>query len=342
MGKKILYLFPKDTKEELNSIASGVVPSERLYGFLEIQELGYEATVADFHKSRAARSIALMLRQRGIILPTFRSILQLKGQDVVVIKDNLQLIVPLIAKILGKKVIFFDSLFLLPRNFLKKAFFKFILKLSYKVVSFSKYQSSLWADLYPQQKNKFVSTPYSMDTSFYKPVEKILDSKRLNILAVGRDPGRSFEVLNGLAQDSEVQIHLVTLPYLLNKVQKSSSIKLYSYISYNELFELYGKCDLSIVALKQGLQYPSGIRAVFESVLLGVPVVCDKNEILLEYLDDDDVFYCDTSNIVELLATLNMAYSNKKLCEEKIRNSRLKIRMLDIKGVVRDFANEIK
>src|SRR5690606_6400601 len=55
-------------------------------------------------------------------------------------------------------------------------------------------------------------------------------------------------------------------------------------LSYEELFALYRECAVVVVPLKPGITYPSGIRALFEAMVLNRPRVATRNEVLLEYM----------------------------------------------------------
>jgi len=300
-AKKILYLFPHPVKNTIAEIAAGSAPTERMYGLIELRHCGWTVNTCDSRFEGYFGSFCKFLRAYGIFILDFRSIIEIKRHDIVIVKDDFSLLTTVVAKLLGKQIIYLDSMFNIPKKWWKRKLIKLNILGADAVIAYSKLQIDLWSRELKIDSSKFTFLPYTVDTSFYKPLKPNSTDSNY-ILAVGRDSGRDFATLINAVKGTGLRLKLVTLPYLLPAdVKNESFIDLYERLSYRELFQLYADATLAVVPLKENISYPSGIRAVYEAALLEKATVLTRTAILEDYVEGDkDVLYVSPNNVTEL------------------------------------------
>lgn len=307
MGKfakntRILFLFPKPVKRELYLIENHQAPSERLYGMYELIKQGYMVDYTDvFYEGPFARFYSFMRRCKIKWLP-LTVLLKIIRSDVVLIKDDFYTLAALAARLTGKKVIYKDSIFIPPKSLFRKVQALVNIALAHKIIAFSKSQIDLWRPVFPRYANKFEYIFYPLDKQFYVKSSRV-DEEKSTLLSVGRDLGRDNHTLHAAVKRLNQSLDLVTLPYLLSAgIKEDPKVAIHQYISYAELFSIYSRSFCSIVPLKKGISYPSGIRAIMEAMALSVPVVAAKTPVLQEYFEDGkDIIYYEPENVDDLI-----------------------------------------
>ena len=102
-----------------------------------------------------------------------------------------------------------------------------------------------------------------------------------------------------------MKLKLVTVPYILENIRFDKDIvEIYQDISYEKLFELYSNASVVVVPLKEGLSYPSGIRAIVECLALNKPVIVSATEYIKANLKPSKVIKFVKPNDVEDLKRL--------------------------------------
>tara|TARA_B100000315_G_scaffold249968_1_gene282002 strand:- start:692 stop:1879 length:1188 start_codon:yes stop_codon:yes gene_type:complete len=68
---------------------------------------------------------------------------------------------------------------------------------------------------------------------------------------------------------------------------------------------------------------------VAEFIYCGKSVVCSRTQGILNYFDDDDLFFFEPGNIVDFSSKVLMVYNDSELVRTKIYNSKQKVKSLD-------------
>lgn len=280
----VLYLFPHPLEPILDEIAAGRAPSERAYGFLELRAHGWQVGYSDHrHRRGWARLFAVLNRFVRLLDPgTLRTIAR---YDIVLVKDEFSLLLTILARLMGCKVVYLDAMFAYPRRLWRRLSCWLNVRLASSVVCYSRTQAEEWAHHLGVPASRFDVVPYGMDVPFYEPVHS--EPQQPYVLAVGRDPGRDFLTLLEALEGTRVGLKLITLPYLLpSRTAELPWVEILERVSYEELFRTYAGAIAAVVPLKAGLTYPSGIRAVCEGILLGKPVIATRTPVLEESFEE--------------------------------------------------------
>src|SRR5690606_5037417 len=86
-----------------------------------------------------------------------------------------------------------------------------------------------------------------------------------------------------------LRLKLVTLPYLIpDNARNHPNVEVLQRLPYDKLFELYANAASVVVPLKEGISYPSGIRAVLEALALNKAAIVTRTPVLEEYFHEGD------------------------------------------------------
>ena len=313
--KKLLFLFPGPAKQYVEQIEAYEIPSERLYGVMELQKNGWNVEICDNRFEGMAGSVIKFFRKYAINLIAPKTICAINKADIVIVKDRFSLMTSLTAKLLGKKLVYYDSMRQVPKRFWRKCLVWLSLKLADAVIGYSKTQIQLWAKSFNLPETLFHAFRYTIDTSFYQcpPAKTSYAKNAPYILAVGRDMGRDFLTLARALEGSKIGLKLVTLPYLVTHVVKEHPwVEIYERLSYDDLFKLYRDAQIVVIPLKEQLSYPSGIRGVLEAMALGKATICTRTAVLEESFTDGKEIVFVTPNDAETLRKQIM-----QLCENE-------------------------
>jgi len=312
--RKYIFMYPDIARPTIGEIEKGRAPRERLAGFYQLKEQGWDVEISD---SRWEGKLAVVRRRfkRYFTIPSVKMFKDWWPADVIVIKDDFSLFLTLSAKILGKKLVYLDSMFAIPKSKIRKYFIKLNLLFSDKIICFSETQANLWANTFGVSRSKFRVSHYCVDVDFYRKNHTSEIKKGKSIIAIGRDVGRDFYILIDAVKEKEFPLTLVTLPYLLSDVDvlpKYVSVK--EKLSYEELFRLYSQSSISVVSLKGALTYPSGIRAVMEAMLQGVPVIATRTPVLEEYFSNgEDILFVEAGSAKDLSEKIDSLLKDEAL-----------------------------
>ncbi|WP_137166282.1 glycosyltransferase [Salinimonas lutimaris] len=277
---KILLLFPHPIKPTFEAIDKGDMPRERLYGFYELmKDPQYTIYDSDSRFEGTADKIAAKFRAYGANPVDHKTLAKIAKVDVIVVKDNVSSMVSLTARLLGKPVIYYDSLFPIPKWAIKRFFLKRCLASCQKVVGYNyqqveDYERELGVPLL----QKYKHLDFLLDETFYNKVYQQAPEpqERGYILSIGRDVGRDFKTLIEASKRTGHKVKLITLPYLLTGIELPDNVEVLQNISYEALFTLYKGASAVVVPLKHNLSYASGIRAIMESLVLSKPSVVSE------------------------------------------------------------------
>ena len=311
----ILFLFSRKVTGEISRIEAGEIPSEILYGYMELKNNGWQVDISDNRHEGLFGKLNHMIKTYGINLINFSTIIRIKNSDVVIVKGDFSIMTTLVCRILGKKIIYKDSMFDIPTRFWKRWSAFINLRLASAVIAYSRHQADIWEKRFKLNKSAIKTMHYCIDTNFY-PELKYDPANKSQAISVGRDPGRDYDCLSKASELNNIEVKLVTLSYLLSKkILNNRNIEVLQRIPYSDLFNLYENSVISIVPLSKGLNYPTGIRGTLESLAIGMPTIATRTPVLEEYFKDKEhLLYVDaedehalSSAMIELTENENLA-----------------------------------
>jgi glycosyltransferase involved in cell wall biosynthesis len=303
--RSVVFLYPDVASPTIKDIEAGVAPRELLTGLYQVREAGWDVRISDARWTAGSASLRRKLA-RFIELPNWQTLRDFRQADIVVVKDAFSAVLTTMARLLGKKIVYLDAMFAIPRRWWPRASIRFSLAHADAVVAFSASQAGLWAETFGIELQKFTTAPYCVDTNFYTLAQPWRPKRPPYVLAVGRDLGRDFDTLIDAAEMAGIDVKLVTLPYLLSERTGRKHVEVLERLTYPELFRLYAQASAAVVPLKQGVTYPSGIRATLESMALGVPTIASRTPVLEEYFTEgEDVVLVPPEDPEALAATLH-------------------------------------
>jgi glycosyltransferase involved in cell wall biosynthesis len=202
------------------------------------------------------------------------------------------------------------------------------------IVSYSRYQIELWCKEFAVSADKFVLLPYAIDVDFYtRGIEKAKTSLNKNepfVFAAGRDLGREYATLVRATKKAGVKLKLVIPPYLVpTEANNNPNVEILTNLPYVQLFNIYAQATMVVVPLRKGVDYPSGIRAVLESLLIGKATIATYTPILNEYIpkNSDALIYVEPENenalysaIVNIKNDIHLRLNLEKCGPELVKN----------------------
>jgi glycosyltransferase involved in cell wall biosynthesis len=320
-GPSVLYMFPHDAAPLVADVRAGRSPRERLYGALELEEMGWRVEYADERWTGPLARRRETLR-RFVELPSLGTMRRMRAFDIAIVKDEFALAHLAGARLSGCRLVYLDAMFDPPRRFWRRWSAAANLRHADLVVAYSRAQAQEWEQGYGLPAGQIRVLPFCMDTQFYPRVERRLEG-RPYVLAIGRDVGRDFRTLVDAAEAADVDVKLVTLSYLIpDNARNNPRVEVFQRIPYAELFALYARAAACVVPLKPGITYPSGIRAVMEGVLLGVPTIASHTPALEEYFSRaEHVWYATAEDIGALSDALSVVTRDPEGSEARARHA---------------------
>ena len=149
--------------------------------------------------------------------------------------------------------------------------------------------------------DKFKFLPFCVDTEFWSNKNNKDITKNQNIIFVGNDGNRDFELLINLAENLQEFNFIVISSSESFKEVNLPNVKIYNgfwgseQISDVDLRELYLNSKLSIIPLKDSYQ-PSGQSVALQSMSLGIPVMITKTKGFWQknlFLNNENIIFVD-------------------------------------------------
>lgn len=301
---KILYLYLNPIKLTYQKILAGELPSNHLYGYIELEKLGYDVSHKDSQPRGPLRKLTNFLNKRlGIYLKDFKTLYNFRNYDVIVIKGPFSTQVTIACRLLNKKLVYLDPILRLPRSYIRRFFLKINLELADGSIVFSRTQFNLIQQVFNVNDTKLKLIPFSLDTNFFKPAVSANQYEKPFILSVGMDLGRDYATLIESMKGLDIDLKIVTLPYLLKGLDfNKPNIQILSHLSYKELFELYAESLFVVIPIKKwATQYSSGTTSLLEAKLLDKAVIATASKPLEEYLENTNgVIYVEPENVPDI------------------------------------------
>lgn len=301
-GMRIHYVYPSPMEADMAQVENHVAPSDRMYGLVELRNLGHEVDFSDWRFSSRIARCTTFLRPAANLADLY-TLPSRRRYDVVVVKDAFSTLLTLSGRARRLPIVYLDALFAQPRRILTTLLHRANLAMADGHVVYSRRQASEWTTRFRLAETSLQYVPYCIDLSFYRAASvKCAPSASPYIVSVGRDMGRSFGTLIDAVGGLGLHVKLVTLPYLLREVDtRHPCVEIFQHLSYAELFELYAGALLVVIPLKDGLSYPSGVRGLLEALALGKAVVATRTPVLEEYVPErNGVLYVPANDTMAL------------------------------------------
>ncbi len=322
---KVLMLFPHVAQALIDATLRGEEPRERLYGLVELREMGWTVDVAD---SRFDGLSGWLRRRFGWLMNPidFRTAIKIARSDILLVKDDFSLMAAIVGRVLGKRVIFLDSMFEIPRRFWRRWSALLCIRLAHRVYAFSRSQVALWVRALDLDEASFRCTRFTVDVPFYR-AEHRRGAASPYVFAVGRDTGRDFQSLVDAMHGLQAALKLVTLPYLSRRLDPGDvELNVVERVSYQQLFNLYAGAAAAVVPLRSGITYPSGIRAVLEAMALGTPVVATRTPVLEEFFQHEQhLLYAEAGDADSIRRQLDRIFEDREFADAMAMRARREI-----------------
>ena len=149
--------------------------------------------------------------------------------------------------------------------------------------------------------DRFKFSPFCVDTEFWSNKNNKDITKNQNIIFVGNDGNRDFDLLIKLAENLKEFNFIVISSSESFKELSLPNVKIYNgflgseQISDLDLKELYLDSKLSIIPLKDSYQ-PSGQSVALQSMSLGIPVMITKTKGFWQknlFLNNENIIFVD-------------------------------------------------
>ena len=166
--------------------------------------------------------------------------------------------------------------------------------------------------------------PFCVDTKFWNAGESKDITKNTEILFVGNDGNRDYQLLINLAKSMEnYKFRFISENIHLSKIELSNVILEMgkwgsSYITDYDLKEFYKKSKLVIVPLKESTQ-PSGQSVSLQAMSLGIPVIIsdtkgfwDKNK----FTHKENIYFVQPNSEDNWIKSVEHLFNNSELLEK--------------------------
>jgi glycosyltransferase involved in cell wall biosynthesis len=187
--------------------------------------------------------------------------------------------------------------------------------------------------LFPQTRVEVM--PFGLTST--DPIEPALrPSAPIQVLAVGNDRHRDWKTLvlavDGL-EGARLQILSGTVPKSIARDGGRVSVR--SAKTNAELFDAFARANIAVVPLVPNL-HASGITAIEEAVMAGIPVIASDVGGLRYYFDDSEICYVPAGDAAALRAAITHLSSNADAAIEMARRAQLRVldKGLNIDGYI--------
>jgi glycosyltransferase involved in cell wall biosynthesis len=167
-------------------------------------------------------------------------------------------------------------------------------------------------------KRKFSYIPFGIDVNFWKTECTPSFEKKKEILFVGNDSSRDFELAKQIAKQMP-NYKFIFVTSGIEKEDTGDNVTLYSgtwgdpVLSDLELKSIYEQSKLTIVPMKETLQ-PSGQSVALQSMIIGTPVLISNISGLWDkekLLNGENIYLMDTNNVEDWVNKIKHLYKNE-------------------------------
>ncbi|MCD4694183.1 glycosyltransferase [bacterium] len=302
---KILYIFTGGRKKRFDEITKGKAPSEFLFGAYELKKMSYELDIMEIEETTNKPSLFSKIN-KVIKQKTLKKITGL-NQNSTIFKDKINKInkydhvicgndyialclYPWIKKRKIKSLISFfvmgqlantrdPGLSHLGKKIGKKIYGDLIKECN-SIIFLGEGELDLANSIYPKFKDKFNFLPFAVDTTFWKPDDKI--KKEDFILSIGNDKARDWPLAIDIAKSMpEENFKFITKNKNITKNNLPSNVELIKgdwkdrLLTDKEIRNIYRKCKMVILPIHDTIQ-PSGQSVCLQAMACSKPVIISR------------------------------------------------------------------
>ncbi len=185
-------------------------------------------------------------------------------------------------------------------------------------------------NIHKKQIEKFNFLPFCIDTEFWKNKNNKDLTKNENIIFVGNDGNRDFELLIKLAESLKQFNFIIVSSNEVFKNLDLPNVKIHNgswgsgEISDADLRNLYLESRLSIIPLKESLQ-PSGQSVALQSMSLGIPVMITETKGFWQkdiFLDEENIFFVNDFDYKNWVNKINKVFNDDLQIKKISKNAK--------------------
>ena len=177
---------------------------------------------------------------------------------------------------------------------------------------------------------KFNFLPFCIDTEFWENKNYKDITKNENIIFVGNDGNRDYELLIKLAESLKQFNFIIVSSNEVFKNLDLPNVQIHDgswgsgEISDADLRNLYLESRLSIIPLKESLQ-PSGQSVALQSMSLGIPVMITETKGFWQkevFLDNENIIFVNSFNYESWVDNINKIFNDNPKIKKISKNAK--------------------
>lgn len=177
--------------------------------------------------------------------------------------------------------------------------------------------------IFPEKATAVVPFGIRNDLDLYQPAREMHEPRQ--VLTVGNDRHRDWKTFVAALKNDPRYIAKMVVSRNAPDLSAVNNIARERPRNNDELFPLFRWADIVVVPLKHNL-HVSGITAIQEAVLFGIPVVCSDVGGLREYFSEDEISYVPSGDPVALRAAVEALSNDPTLAKEKATRALARMR----------------
>lgn len=294
----------------------GINDSESPYGYARLNNKGHTVEFSD-----SPRNMIICKIIRKLLGFDLFNVLRFRNKifksDIVWTHTEVEFLAVSVLLIFWKKdvKILGQSVWLLDKwskfSFLKKMIYLNLIKRVDILTFHSILNSNLAKEKFYFSKEKIKVVKFGIPTEKMYPVkEKYIKEKYLNIVAIGNDIHRDWESLVEVCGGkSNVKLTIISTTINHQIIGNYKNIEVRTFNNKKDFVEFVLKQDLSIVPLKDNL-HASGLTAIQESIIFGIPVLCSNKGGLSDYFNNEVVTFYNNLDLADIIDQVHDNYNH--------------------------------
>ena len=245
--------------------------------------------------------VARVWRRHDLNPSAWRAWRELKGYDVVIVKDMLALTPALVCWFQERNCLFLDCFqqvhqWQLPLQ-------RTVAGLADRLMVFSKYQSELWTRKLDSRRVQMI--PFGIDARFFQVKER--RGQPDLFMCVGTDKRKDYRLFAEAAARTPLRSVVVTSSRRVADEVRGHGLELLRNVTYPELRTLYGR-SIVVVPVLPDTDYPTGLTTLLEALASGALVIAARTPILEEYVSKEDgVLFYEPGDEIDLVERMRYA-----------------------------------
>jgi glycosyltransferase involved in cell wall biosynthesis len=175
---------------------------------------------------------------------------------------------------------------------------------------------------FPKKNITFVH--YGIPNEFTRPIVQ-RNSQPIKVLSLGNDKHRDWDCLvKALGNQDHIQLTVISQTLKPNSVKHYKNINVVTVDSNEALIKHFDDASIMVIPLKENI-HASGITAIEEGALLGLPMIATDTGGLKAYFDDQAVYYVSHSDPEAILNAVNTLANDAEKSMQLARNAQDRI-----------------